>query len=991
MQNTTYTVGFTDTNTIQLRFELGDVDDSAQTTDVPDGLSPDDDGYVYDSSVPGGWRGRITGENGQYWQTFDTYNASPIDPLFDVLDGDTRAAIVDDPTKWTVSVNGAAVDVTGLSRKANILETAETSLFSFEFRTAQHVFLDLGIDLNEGDDIQISFEDPSFEAITATFDTATTISEAVHVNLTGYDPDDLVKKAYLSSWNGWEVDASTPDGGTRIAQDYDPGMTFSVIDANSGAVVKTGDITLAQAVEDPNNFWNNFNGTDVWEMDFSDITTAGDYYVAVDGVGISQSFTIEDSHWNDIFDVSFSGFYHQRSGISLDAEHTDLVRPASLVPGDDLQVLRTTVKISETSEGSPDGSGGKPFDRFPDEITGETVDAYGGWHDAGDWDRRTQHLEAARNLMELAEMTGDWGKADDLNIPERGDGIPDILQEAMWGIEVFKRLQTDDGGIPGGIEQESYDGFGGSSWAEGPVIYAYAPDVWSSWEYAAAASKLAHNLAPYDADLAQEWLDTAIDAMAYAEANWQAELGDSPHPRDINARNIAALEMYRATGNTDYHDVFVETSSYADGTLDAVTWQTHQYEAAFLYAQMGDMALNDTIKDTGLADMQGEIDLLIDIGSRSGFGSLYNPYAPYGWGNTATQPNLTQDVFVRMHHLTGDPDLLKAIQGDVQYTLGANPLNMVYMTGLGDMRGPEEILNIDAETLGYTPPPGITVYGDFHIHDYGWGFYHDIMYADQWPNVWQAPVSESWQGFSVYVPVTEYTVQQGITDMTYVTGYLAALGTDSAPVVDGIVGVGTDEGDTLTGSKRNDMIDGAGGDDAIQGRAGDDQLFGGAGGDMVIGGGGADTLGGGTGDDTLRGRDGDDVLLGDSALGSLDSPDTTGAAGNDKLIGDAGNDTLDGGAGNDELTGGSGADVFVFGLGYGTDRVRDFDGAEDALHFAVGLEEVDENITQFLADHATLTGTARAVVFNFEDGDKLVIKSKSDISMDMIEDALTFI
>jgi len=991
VQNTTYTVGFTDNNTVQLRFELGHIDDSAQTTDVPDGLTPNDDGYVYDNTVPGGWLGRITGEDGQYWQTYDSYSASDIDPLFDVSDADTRAASVDDVSKWTVTVNGVAVDVTGLSRKANILETAETSLFSFEFRTAQHVFLDLGIDLSVGDQIEISYDDTSFDTITTAFDPATTISEAVHVNLTGYDPDDLVKKAYLSSWNGWEVDASTPDGGTRIAQDYDPGMTFSVIDADSGAVVKTGDIILAQAIEDPNNFWNNFNGTDVWEMDFSDITTAGDYYVAVDGVGISQSFTIEDSHWNDIFDVSFSGFYHQRSGITLDAEHTDFVRPASLVPGDDLQVLRTTVKISDTSEGSPDGSGGKPFDRFPDEVTGETVDAYGGWHDAGDWDRRTQHLEAARNLMELAEMTGDWGKADDLNIPERGDGIPDILQEAMWGIEVFKRLQTDDGGIPGGIEQEDYDGFGGSSWAEGPVIYAYAPDVWSSWEYAAAASKLAHNLAPYDADLAQEWLDTAIDAMAYAEANWQAELGDRPHPRDTNARNIAALEMYRATGNTDYHDVFEDSSSYTDGTLDAVTWQTHQYEAAFLYAQMGDLVLNDTIKDTGLADMQGEIDLLLDIGSRSGFGSLYNPYAPYGWGNTATQPNLTQDVFVRMHHLTGNADLLEVIQADVQYTLGANPLNMVYMTGLGDMRGPEEILNIDAETLGYKPPPGITVYGDFHIHDYGWDFYHDIMYADQWPNVWQAPVSESWQGFSVYVPVTEYTVQQGIVDMTYVTGYLAALGADAGPVIDGIVGVGTDGDDTLPGSKRNDMIDGGAGNDLIKGRAGDDRLFGGENNDMLVGGGGGDVLAGGSGNDTLRGRDGDDHLLGDGAAADPDSPDTSGATGNDVLSGDAGDDTLDGGAGNDQLTGGSGADVFVFGLDYGTDRVRDFDGTEDTLALASALKEDGETLAQFLADHSMLTTNARAVIFDFGDGDKLVLKSQSDMNMTMIEDALSFV
>ncbi|MEL7184399.1 MAG: glycoside hydrolase family 9 protein, partial [Pseudomonadota bacterium] len=681
---------------------------------------------------------------------------------------------MDDLSKWSVTVNGAAVAITGLSRKANILETAETSLFSFEFRTAQNVFLDLATPLQQGDVVRISYDDTDFDTLTARYAPRATVSEAVHVNLTGYDPDDLVKKAYLSSWNGWDVDLGAPDDGRSVAQDYDANTRFQVINATTGAVVDQGKIQMAQPLEAPNNFWNNFNRTDVWEMDFSDVNVAGDYYVYVDGVGISQTFTIEESHWDDIFDVSFSGFYHQRSGIALTEAHTEFVRPASLVPGDDLTVMRTTVKISETSEGSADGSGDKPFDRFPNETTGETVDAWGGWHDAGDWDRRTQHLEAARNMIELVEMTGAWGRDDTRNIPEQGDGIPDILQEAIWGIEVFKRLQTDDGGIPGGIEQRDYQSFGGSSWAEGPVIYAYAPDVWSSWEYAAAAAKVAHNLRPYDNVAADDWLASARAAMDYAEANWQAELSGSPAERDIVSRNIAALEMYRETGETAYHDIFAATSAYASGDASSVKWNEHQFEAAFLYATLGDMVLNDTIRDTGVADMQGEIDLLLDLGTRSAFGNLYNPYAPYGWGNTATQPNHSQDVFVRMHHLTDDAALLKTIQDDVQYALGANPMNMVYMTGLGDMRGPEELLNLDAETLGYGPVPGITVYGDFHIHDYGRGFYHDIMYADQWPNVWQAPVHESWQGFSIYVPVTEYTVQQGITDMSYVTGYLAA-------------------------------------------------------------------------------------------------------------------------------------------------------------------------------------------------------------------------
>jgi len=54
---------------------------------------------------------------------------------------------------------------------------------------------------------------------------------------------------------------------------------------------------------------------------------------------------------------------------------------------------------------------------------------------------------------------------------------------------------------------------------------------------------------------------------------------------------------------------------------------------------------------------------------------------------------------------------------------------------------------------------------------------------------------------------------------------------------------------------------------------------------------------------------------------------STGTAGADTLVGLSDDDTLDGGAGNDLLRGGEGDDTYVFGLGYGSDRIEDKDGA----------------------------------------------------------------
>ena len=111
----------------------------------------------------------------------------------------------------------------------------------------------------------------------------------------------------------------------------------------------------------------------------------------------------------------------------------------------------------------------------------------------------------------------------------------------------------------------------------------------------------------------------------------------------------------------------------------------------------------------------------------------------------------------------------------------------------------------------------------------------------------------------------------------------------------------------------------------IEGTAGDDQLFG----EDVD-----DTITGGAGKDELMGLTGDDLL--------------NGGIGNDRLYGADGNDTLIGGPGDDGLTGDrsygeSDRDTFVFDAGSGSDRIWDFDAANDVIQVSAsfGLSVAD--------------------------------------------------
>ena len=81
----------------------------------------------------------------------------------------------------------------------------------------------------------------------------------------------------------------------------------------------------------------------------------------------------------------------------------------------------------------------------------------------------------------------------------------------------------------------------------------------------------------------------------------------------------------------------------------------------------------------------------------------------------------------------------------------------------------------------------------------------------------------------------------------------------------------------------------------------------------------------------LVGGDRDDVLVGSGGNDLL-----IGGDGDDMLTGGAGNDTLEGGNGGDQLKGGSGNDTFNIVGDKFTERILDWNSADDTLNVSAG-------------------------------------------------------
>lgn len=366
-----------------------------------------------------------------------------------------------------------------------------------------------------------------------------------------------------------------------------------------------------------------------------------------------------------------------------------------------------------------------------------------------------------------------------LNLPESDNNLPDILDEALWGLDLFRRLQTEAGGIPGGIESAGHPEGHEGSWQESQTIMAYGPGIWSSYFYANVAARAAFVVQQYDKGLAETYKTSAIRAINWADAEL-AKAPDGQDNRIYNERNLAAAELYRLTGDDQWHQLFLETTVLKDDQAPLVDWKKHdQRHAAFVYARTAQPTVNQTVQQNALNAVVKAANADIRNVEFSGYRWNLKRGRRIGWGLIGTPR--TQTLF-HAHALTGNKKFLKAGILASQYSAGANPNNMVYTTGIGH-RNPNMILVKDARVSGQAPPPGITVYGPVDMQDPdGYGAQWDWavkLFEDQVnPNPYEWPTSEAYFDSYNFIPMVEFTVQQSIGPTAYTWGYIAASDQD---------------------------------------------------------------------------------------------------------------------------------------------------------------------------------------------------------------------
>ncbi len=572
---------------------------------------------------------------------------------------------------WTVNGNPAAT-VHHAAWVSDALPKSDRHTYPVEI--TYRVYLELDAPMENGRTYEI---DSPYGKISLDFHDRDTFCESIKVNQVGYHPESTRRYANLGVFLG--------SGGSRY---YDEPIIYRVVSLSDDRDVYQGraeylgeDVRAAVS-----------SGEHVYRLDLHEVPPGGPYILSAEGWGRSHPFEISYEAVSHIAYTYARGLYHQRCGIALESPWTEHTRDAC-----HCRAAMTRIPWS------PSG-GMRTDERIPmTEVTG-------GHHDAGDFSRRPYHTIIPVMLMGYYEAFPDHFTDGQFNIPESGNSIPDLLDEALWAVRLWEHLQILDprarsyGGVMAGTDSPSHPVYGQVSAASDPSLigtWDVRPCVTASFAGMAAQAARLLTQFPEIEDTAEGLHQRALAAWEYLETHRDEE-GMIHSEGETSEIMYASLQLYlagRYFGREEEEtERFYRTfSRLAQRILVEDGHWPHQYRPGNMYAACRTVhfisyLLSDQQQDVHLADsIRRLITSQAEAGGYMGFDmdSSFYPHGAtrsYGWG-AATAQGRYADVYAFAYRLAETEELAQRYFDTLcqfgDYALGLNPLGISFVTGLG--------------------------------------------------------------------------------------------------------------------------------------------------------------------------------------------------------------------------------------------------------------------------------------------------------------------
>jgi hypothetical protein len=482
---------------------------------------------------------------------------------------------------------------------------------------------------------------------------------------------------------------------------YVPGTKFEVRKLSDNSAVFEG----APLV------WNNGSiqpesSDKVWHFDFSSVTQEGDYYVYdVEKDKKSYAFRIATNVYDEVLKAATRVFYYQRRSTDKPAQY------AGIDWADGEAFLNAKQDAECMLYGSAD--------------INTRRDLRGGWFDAGDYNQYITFTVSAMNDLLKAYLfkPAIWG--DNTNIPESGNGVPDILDELKWELDWMLRMQESNGGVlcvkgePANIsgastppsaykkEQRYGPATTAASYAAS-AVFALAAKVY------AQAKQPTYSLTLRNAaERAYQWA-MSNPSVKFTNAGKLCAGENQPDDNGVTKlKLLASIYLFDLIGGDAY-------KTFIDSRIDSWTWIS-MYEGEvsdawltyYNHAQ-ATQAVKDKIKSKYMSGVEQNGDYLAGYNSGSDAYRAFLRAENYTWGSNKTKSSVANLILntTRYGVKTDSAIHSQAAQGYLSYMHGVNALNLCFVTNMSSFGAENSAKQIYHTWFGHgskwstNPPPG---------------------------------------------------------------------------------------------------------------------------------------------------------------------------------------------------------------------------------------------------------------------------------------------
>src|SRR5665213_2453348 len=485
-----------------------------------------------------------------------------------------------------------------------------------------------------------------------------------------------------------------------------PGTTVGVYNASTNALAYS---VPAANITSQGTDTTGITGDTIWWANFSAFAAPGTYYIYSTSLNEqSYNFQINDCIYQAPMTATLKALYYQRCGCAKPAAYAG-------------------ANWSDTSAChlQDETCGPAPGCTFP--ASYGTLDLSGGWHDAGDYNKYIGKTpsgscqtwsgdsgEAIHDLMLAYEWNPALLSSLSSNIPESGNGNPDILNEAKWELDWYLKMQMTDKHV---LSVVHANGGGGGSppSSDATTRYYYPPNGDGEAQFVAMLSNSARVMSTVPG-----MASYAATLRSAAEATWNS--WETSWTSD-DLKFWAAAEIFRmeeALGGPTAAAIIAEAQPIVDGYQ---TWNGFWLNEDLFQQNWGILAYIESTNATAsvVNYMKGDWSTLMnDLFSQTdSYNSAMHSW-DYFWGADEVKMNYAMELlWASKIGATGSQSAAPCVQHAedfLHYMNGANTLNMTLMTNSNAIGASHGIWRIYHQWFGnYNPTtgPGTYSYDNF--------------------------------------------------------------------------------------------------------------------------------------------------------------------------------------------------------------------------------------------------------------------------------------